>query len=87
MYALNSITDTGVFCGELCDFFHQHSTHNIDWPTFKKFGPLFGQNKNITDILWGMQHIPTLQQMMTLSPLSKLLWPTLLLNMPNAMLQ
>ncbi len=31
----------------------------------KSFGPLLGQNKNITAILWEVQHMPTFQQMMT----------------------
>lgn len=37
MYALNNITNTGAFREELRDFYRQHNTHEIDWPTFKKF--------------------------------------------------
>ncbi len=31
MYALNNITNTGIFCNELQDFYCQHNTNEIDW--------------------------------------------------------
>ncbi len=55
-------------------------------PHLKFFGPLHGKNENITSILQEVQHMPTLQQMMTLFPSSTQLWPTLLLNMSMTML-
>ncbi len=36
IYALNNITNAGDFQDEVSDFYCQHNTHNIDWPTLKK---------------------------------------------------
>ncbi len=68
MYALDIITNTVVIWDELCDFYCQHNTCNIDWPVFNIFGPLLGQNKNITDVLWKVQDVSTFQEMKTPSP-------------------
>ncbi len=61
MYALNNITNTGVFWDELHDFYHQHNTHKMVGFTLKNFELLLGQNENITSILWEVQHLPTFQ--------------------------
>ncbi len=54
---------------------------------WKIFEPLLGQNKNISSVLEEVQHMPTLQQMMTPFPPSTKLWPIMSLHIPMMMLQ
>ncbi len=74
------------FWEELLDFYLQNKAHETDWPVFNNFGPECWKNRNITSILWEVQLIPTLQQMVTTSPPSTLLWLTMLHSLPKIML-
>ncbi len=83
IYVLGNITYADVFWDDLHNFCCQHNTHNVDWPKFKQFGPLIQQNKNTTNVLWEVQLVRTLQQMMTPFPPSTQLWAILLFNCPQ----
>ncbi len=55
-------------------------------PHLKYVWSLLGQNKNISNVLWEAQHMPTMQEMMTPLWLSMLLWAILLLKVPKIIL-
>ena len=53
MYALNNITNTGVFEMNYVthDFYHQQHTHNTDWPMFKTLGHHLDRTRTLPTLL------------------------------------